>query len=168
MSSSPRFPNPVAKQKASWLRRFGWECSGVAGSGHFLFEHAEYEPIEISCTPKRSGLDATLAEIGRKTGKTKREVQIALGLRNESRKSPRRKRSRNEAGRRARTFTTVTKAKPAIPVRVGTPKERLTEIAQEIGAVDQGLNHAMGDEYDSLLSERARLRHEYCQLECAI
>lgn len=151
MSSTVKFPNTVAKEKAAWLRHFGWECVG-APRGHFVFKHPEYEQIEISSTPKHSGLGATLAEIAKKTGSTKRDVQIELGLKERSSAAPKRKRKRNEAGRSARKFSSP----PKQVAEAEEPREKKTmaQIAEE-------LKYASGSRYDRLLSEHAELQRSY-------
>lgn len=95
---------------------------------------------------------------------TKRQLEVRLGMRQEKRRGPRRRRQVNEAGRRARTFSVERESTPP-PERVGTVRERMAEIAEEIGSATQGLKTAVGDDYASLLGELSRLRGEYCQLE---
>lgn len=160
------FTSRVVTEEAVRLSELGWvEVPG--GSGHRAFTHPDHGRISLPNTPQdeERWRQNFRTRVARAMDLTRTEVDARLGIRRRGQRSgPKIRRKRNEAGRAARTFTVVKDEKPK-PERVGTVAERMESIANEIAAVDQGLNYAAGDEYDSLLSERARLRQEYMQLD---
>lgn len=166
MNSLPRNLRQEVKEEAENLEALGFEFTGIRANGHLGFAHPDHGKRDLPYSPseRQRWRDNSRAQTARQMGITKTELELRCGIRQEKRMGPKIRRRRNDEGRRARTFQTVEREQPK-PDRVGTPRERLAEIAQEIGAATQGLNYASGDEYDSLLSELARLRSEYCQLE---
>lgn len=156
--------NKFGPECTRWLREFGWEFSHWTGGTHARFTHPTREPISLASSPSIDPRPGLLREIARKSGLSKAQVEERLGLANHSRPGPKRRRQRNEAGRRARTFTIARETKPQ-PERVGTSKERMESIAHEIAKCDGRLNLATGEVYERLLGERTRLRGEYLQLE---
>jgi hypothetical protein len=167
---SPIFhaPNKEARQIAQWLKELGWEYAGHTGADHPRFEHPVYEPIDIASSASVPQVHAALAEIARKMGITKPELEIRLGRRQPKHQGPRVRRTRNEEGRRARRFSVVRDDGPKLPpIRVGTPAERLEHIKRDrVAAEARQMRAGHGTPaYMCALDDIARCRREIAQTQ---
>lgn len=161
----PKFNDGSVREAAGWLLSLGFEYTGQSGQNHPTFRHPAHGRISLPLTPSdRRWQGAFLTRLARRMGTSKGGVELRLGLRERKRQGPRPRRERNEAGRRARTFSVV-RDQGQHTERGGSLTERLQEVAEEIRADTQRLNIAVGAEYERLRSSLARLRQEYLQLE---
>jgi len=151
------------------LSALGFELERRSGNEHELWTHPEFGTETLAFSSSRKWRDNKFNSIAQKLGLSKPELEVRLGVRSANHRGPKKTRRRNDAGRKARRFTAVKDETAAPSVRIGTPKERMAEIAEEIRAVTLGLNTVAHDseEYWSLLDEDKRLRLEYCEAESA-
>lgn len=149
--------NKFGPECTRWLHEFGWTFK-ESSKAHAVFEHPRYVQIRLPSSPRVDPRKGLLAEIAKKTGISKVEVEVRLGLRSTAKASHGRRRSRNEEGRRARTFFKPRQEKP-LPV----PARSLDELRTELGELRARMNTAQGASYKALLEAYSTLNAEYTQ-----
>ncbi|TXH49114.1 MAG: hypothetical protein E6Q97_23325 [Desulfurellales bacterium] len=159
------------REEVRLLQRLGFEYVGRTSSSHLEFRHPEFGKTELPSSPSdyrwRENSRGLLA---RQLGISKAELEIRGGVRNRKRTGPKVRRQRNDAGRQARRFHVVRDEAPRVPVRRGTPQERMQEIVRDREAAEARQLQAAPDSpaYMCALDDIARCRREWLEAEAAM
>lgn len=168
----PAFNVAEVRQAARELMELGFEYVDMGSRGHPLFQHPDYGKYSLALTPRNPGLwlKGFRSNLARQLGITKAELERQLGVYQPKREGPKVRRERNDAGRQARRFHVVRDEAPRVPVRRGTPQERMQEIVRDREAAEARQLRAAPDSpaYMCALDDIARCRREWLEAEAAL
>lgn len=166
-----RGQNKEIRAEMEILERLGYSLDPNSPTGLLAFHHPDHGRFVLHATPSDwRWRENHRAKLAAHMGTTKGELELRLGLRPPKHVGPRVRRERNDAGRQARRFEIVRDVEPKKPARIGTPQERMAEIARDRKEAEgRQARAAVGsDAYRCALDDISRCRREWLEAEIAM